>query len=271
VETALFLCLLHLPCLPGELAPPPFVPEPPPPPPAPAAEPPPPRVPIAPERATYRIRHGLLGEVATVSLSLSSEPCADGDRKTILRGEGQGDVLGFGRMDKRLESDFDPRHRVPTRFTSRRLSDGKFIVDTASQPQPGAVSTERSKPGEPTTQITVTRDRGILDPLSFLLRVRLNVPAAPTDYEILDGRGFWRLSLAPEPCADPALIQLGGKAEMLYLDGNVDPHKTSRRFTLYLAKDRHHLPVKLILYLGMGNLSAELAEFVPRVGPDSRT
>jgi hypothetical protein len=268
VETALFFCLLHLPCLPGELAPPPFVPEPPPPKATPKPTPP---FPIAPERATYKVSHGLLGEVAKVSLSLASEPCEEGPRKTILRGEGKGDVLGFGRMDKRLESEFDPLHRVPTHFTSRRLSDGKFIVDTAMQTKPGKVSTQRKKPGEPTTQINLSQDRGILDPLSFLLRVRLNVPARPTNYELLDGRGFWRLSLAPEPCADPDLIQLAGKAEMLYLDGTVDPNKTSRRFTLYLAKDRHHLPVKFVLYLGMGNVSAELLEFLPQMGADSRT
>jgi len=228
-------------------------------------------MPITPERATYRVSYGFLGEVATVSLSLSNEPCADGARKTVLRGEGKGDVLGFGKMDKQLESDFDPRARVPLRFTSKRLSDGKFIVDTASQAKPGEVSTQRDHPGEPRSQITLSRDKGILDPLTFLLRVRLDIPAQTTSYELLDGRGFWRFTLTPEPGTDPKLIQLKGKAEMLYLDGNVDPDKTSRRFTLYLAKDRHHVPVKLVLHLGLVDVRAELVDFAPQMGPGVRT
>jgi hypothetical protein len=265
------LWLARLPCLPSETTP--AVPEVEAPAPAPAPTPSPaprpketPPAPVLPnETATYRVTYSIFGEVAqaTVTFTPARADSAPGtDPVSLVRavGSGSGDVLGFGKTDKRIESEFDARALGSKRWTSTRRNDGKIVVDIAEQPQPGAVSVVRKREGQPDQTGSFSRQTVVLDPLGLLLRIRMDVPTKPTVYEVLDGRGLWLISLtpvAPGPGVQP-LLRLDGHAAPIYWNGEQDKERTARKFTMYLSNDARHIPVRLVIPLGIGEVRAEI-------------
>jgi hypothetical protein len=218
------------------------------------------------ETASYRVTYGIMGQVAEATLSFTQDAgtaaAARAAVPPLIRavGAGNGAVLGFGKTDKRIESEFDARTLASRRWINRRLSDGKTTFDTGEQPKSGSVSLLRKRTGEPDLAETFSRTAPVLDPLSFLLRLRMALPEAPTTYEILDGRALWLAEISaarPDP-DNPGLLRLDGKVDPIYWSGGPDKERSSRSFALYVTRDRFHTPVRLVVPFGMGEVRAEM-------------
>jgi hypothetical protein len=208
-------------------------------------------------------------------------------------GHGHGSVLGLGATEKRIESEFDPRALGTRKWTSVRTSSGgKAVTDINDQGRAGTVSIVRQRAGRPDEAGTLTRPGPIFDPLGFLLRLRLAPPAATQTFEVLDGHGLWRMTIDPperqpgkgEKGADgaggaksqvtgqrngggadaPGTLKLEGKAEPIYWDGQPDPDRHARRFTLWLADDAFRTLLRLVLRVGLGEVRAELVSLERR-------
>lgn len=243
-------------------------PAPPPPDPVPAPPDPIPAPPVAvgpkvpQEAARYKISYGILGEIGALDLSLS--PGREGAPAATVRavGVGRGAFLGLGETEKTVESDFDPSTLGARRWTSTRKSGGKVVTDVVVQPRPGALAMVRRRPGRPDLADALSRTDAVLDPMAFLLRVRLSPPlAAPASHEVLDGRGLWRISLqvAERAVADGRpTLKVRGRAEPIAWDGAPDAERTARGFTLWLADDEHRTPLRLVMPFGPGEVRAEL-------------
>jgi hypothetical protein len=225
---------------------------------------PPPAAPApAPVRAAPPAPVAVAAE-ATLSFTqdAGTAPAARAAVPPLIRavGAGNGAVLGFGKTDKRIESEFDARTLASRRWTNRRLSDGKTTFDTGEQPKSGSVSLLRKRTGEPDLAETFSRTAPVLDPLSFLLRLRMALPEAPTTYEILDGRALWLAEISaarPDP-DNPGLLRLDGKVDPIYWSDGPDKERSSRSFALYVTRDRFHTPVRLVVPFGIGEVRAEM-------------
>jgi hypothetical protein len=253
---------LPRPCLPTELGHtnPPVVAPPPPPPPPPA--PPAPAKPVpAPlsreERAQYKLAFGILGKLGELSISVSPAPNAP----VKLVGKAHGSLLGFGETEKRLEAELDPRSLAARRWTAVRTSGGKSVTDFADQLQPGAVTMLRRRPGKGDRPAALRRASAVLDPLSFLMRLRVAPPATPQTYEVIDGQGLWIITVAPARVeADGAgrALRLQGNAAPIAWDGHPDRERSTHAFTLWLTADEFRTPLKLVMPLAVGEARAEL-------------
>jgi hypothetical protein len=253
---------LGRPCLPTELGhtdPPGAAaqlrpPPPPPPPPAPALASPLTRE----ERAQYRIAFGILGQLGQLTISQSP---AGADGNMHITGQAHGSLLGLGETDKRLETELDPRALSARRWVAVRTSGGKSVTDFAQQPQPGMVAMLRRRTGKPDRPAALRRGGSVLDPLTFLLRLRVAPPAAPQRYEVIDGQGLWVISMAPtrtEPDGAGRALRLEGKADPITWEGTVDKERSSHAFTLWLTADEYHTPLRLVMPLAVGEARADL-------------
>lgn len=218
------------------------------------------------ETATYEVSFGLFGKVAQATLSFAPDvvatPGAPGGPVTIIRAQGTGDgaVLGFARTEKHIESAFDPATLAARSWTNARTSSGKLTVDGAVQNALGHVALLRKRTGEPDLAESFTRGTAILDPLSFLLRLRLTLPATMTRFEILDGRALWLAEVGaavPDP-EDATLLRIEGHLDPVYWNGTPDPKRTRQRFAMSFTRDAYHTPVRLVVPHGLGELRAEL-------------
>jgi hypothetical protein len=229
---------------------------------------------LAGETARYRVTFGILGQVAEAELTLAPAPVAApagrGAPTWWVRttGAGRGDVLGFGKADKRIAADFDARALWARRWSNVRTHGGKTTTDTAEQPKPGAVALLRKRLGEPDRSERFERAAPVFDPLGFLLRLRLALPEMPTVYEVLDGRALWlaTVSAANVDGADGDLLRVDGRLEPIYWNGGADRERSDYVFSLFLARDRFRTPVRLTVRLGMGELRAELVSVERRAG-----
>jgi hypothetical protein len=100
-----------------------------------------------------------------------------------------------------------------------------------------------------------------MDPLGFILRVRLRPPRAPETFEVLDGHGLWRLTLAPAVAVNDELgraLRLDGKAEPIFWDGRHDDDRPNRTFSFWLSDDSFHTPLRLVMPLAVGEVRADL-------------
>jgi hypothetical protein len=257
---ALALAVGPPPCLPDELgklhAPPPA--------PAPAPTPPPPPPPAVPaplsrlEHAQYRIGYGVLGNLGDIDLSLAPGAAGEGLR---LVGSGHGSLLGLGQTDKRIESVVDPRSLLAQRWTSFRSSGGKVVTDIAQQPEPGKVAIVRRRPGKPDRPDNLKRAVPVLDPLTFLLRLRVTPPRAPESFEVLDGQGLWVITVQPAevvPEGTGRALRLNGRAAPIYWDGSADDERSTHTFSVWLTDDAFHTPLRLVMPMGPGEVRAEL-------------
>src|SRR6185369_13544241 len=219
---ALLLALGSPPCLPTELGkidPPSAIqpqPERPPAPPQPTRPPPPPAL-AREERAQYRINFGILGQLGELNINLT--PGAGG--LVQLLGQVKASLFGIGETEKRIVSEFDPAANGARRWTALKLTGKSSITDFARQTRPGTVALVRRRPGRPDQPETLVRSSAVMDPLTFILRMRLAPPRTPQVYEVLDGHGLWLLTIAP---AVPVTgdfgraLRLEGKAEPVFWD-----------------------------------------------------
>jgi hypothetical protein len=224
--------------------------------------------PLVEETASYRVSYGILGEVAEATVTFtqgaSPGPAGADPRRSIVRavGKGQGAVLGFGKTEKHIESEFDTRELKTMRWTSTRSTGGETVVDIAEQRQPGAVSLLRKRAGQPDRADSINRASAVLDPLGFLLRIRLAPPHAPASFEILDGRALWIVTVsAARPTSDtPRTLRLDGWCRPIYWDGTPDKERTERNFTLFLSDDAYRTPLRLVVPFGLGEARAEIVQ-----------
>ena len=202
---------------------------------------------------------GILGQVARATISYTPAPGGNGGVVRAV-GAGGGAVLGFGETQKRIESELDLGARAARRWKSVRSTAGQVTVDNAEQPSPGNVSLVRQKTGEPDRADRFTRAAPVMDALSFLLRLRLALPTAPSTFEILDGRALWIAEISParpDP-EDDDLLRVEGKIRPVFWSGGPDPKRKSHSFWLAFTRDRHHTPTRLVVPFGLGEVRAEL-------------
>jgi hypothetical protein len=263
----LFLTLSSMPCLPDELghgSPAaealPVVAEtalavrepakaPPPRPPAPAS---------AQEATRYRVVYSVLGVLGEVSISFAQP---QGGVRAV--GVGRGSLFGMGKVEKRVESHLDPASAATRRWVASRVQSGKTTVDTIEQPTPGSIQMIRRRTGKPDEPSRFVRQRPVLDPLGFLWRLRTRPPTRPETFEVLDGRALWVLAVDP---ARPGTFDKGrsalvlkGHAEPIFWDGERDPERSPRGFTIWLDADSAHTPLRLVMPLAVGEVRVDLA------------
>jgi hypothetical protein len=215
----------------------------------------------APETASYRVSYGVLGQVAAATIILT--PGTQPGRRTVHAvGRGNGAVLGFGQMEKQIESDFDLQTLKTTRWTVTRISGEGTITDIAQQPELGKVSLVRKRPGQPDETDSFTRTTAVLDPLGLLLRIRFGPMSAPSSFEILDGHALWVISFSSIRTTgeNPPTLQFNGHVEPIYWDGTPDKERTGRDFSLFLSNDSARMPVRLIVPFGLGHARAEIIQ-----------
>jgi hypothetical protein len=225
----------------------------------------------APEIARYRVAFGPL-DVGEISLRLASLPLsgAAGTPVVRARGEGAGAILGFGRQEGAVETEFEPRALLSRRWTMTRVTSGRTIRDEIDQPEPGHLELQRVRDGGPPQRQTSRIAGAALDPVGFLLRLRASPPrrgAGPEVLHLLDGQALWRVTVtrgAPAPLAPfvPAhrVIRLEGRAEPIRHDGAPDlGERAPHSFVLWLSAGRGHLPLRLEMPLGPSELVVSLA------------
>jgi hypothetical protein len=271
---ALLLALGAPPCLPAELGkidPPSAIqPQPATPPPAPARPTPPAAPALArEERAQYRINFGILGQLGELNLNLTP-----GKDVVQLLGQVKASLFGIGETEKRIVSEFDPASQRARRWTSLKVSGKSSITDFARQAKPGTVNLVRRRPGKPDQPETLVRQAAVMDPLTFILRMRLAPPRAPQVFEVLDGHGLWLITIA---AAVPATGDLGralrieGKADPVFWDGSHDDDRPHRTFTVWLSDDAFHTPLRLVMPLSVGEVRADLVTVTRNHPPADRT
>jgi hypothetical protein len=273
---ALLLALGTKPCLPAELgkidppsaivaqaaAPPPAPPPPPPPPPPRQAAPVPAPLHAAlalEERAQYRINFGMLGQLGELNLNLT--PGQTGEMVRLL-GQVKASLFGLGETEKRIASEVYVNGQGARRWTSLRVTSGKTVTDFARQTSPGTVALVRRRPGKPDQPETLVRKAVVMDPLAFILRMRLAPPRTPQVYEVLDGHGLWLLTISPATQVSGGdlgrALRLDGKAKPVFWDGSADDDRPSRSFTVWLSDDQFHTPLRLVMPLSVGEVRADL-------------
>jgi len=202
------------------------------------------------ERSTYDVRYGLLGRVGELTLSATlpaTLPTPAGQRGqavslslaaageegpaavVAIRADGSGQVLGLGRFQRTIDTEFDLRRKASSRWRSTRRSIGlrsDEIVSDSVVRQPGdRLSIERRKwlsstaaapvartspplsappppapqtpPPSPTEVETLGSAGATSDPVGLIWRLR-NEPPAPgqaVTLQMLDGMALWRVEV----------------------------------------------------------------------------
>jgi hypothetical protein len=230
------------------------------PPPAAAVPAPPPPAPRATEEASrYRVRYGVFGELGQVQITFRYPGVATENVRAV--GEGSGSLLGMGQYHKRVEAELDPRALAARRWTTSRVQSGKTTTDSVEQTRPGSIQLVRRRTGKPDEGWSFDRQQVVLDPLSFLYRLRARPPRARELYEVLDGRALWLITVEPATAATldgRGALALRGRANPVFWDGQPDKERTARSFTLWLEDDRFRTPLRLVMPLAVGEVRVDL-------------
>jgi hypothetical protein len=229
----------------------------PPPPPPPPAAPPPLAAPLTrAEHAQYRISFGLLGQLGTLSIDVTPGDVAR------LSGRAHGSLLGIGETTKGLETELDPRSLLARRWTAVRISGGKTVTDFAQQNSTGLVAILRRRSDKPERSDVLRRSTAVLDPLAFLMQLRVAPPAVTRTYDVLDGQGLWLIDMRPaRVVAEGAgrALRIDGVARPIEWDGRVDADRSNHTFSLWLGDDAFHTPLRVVMPLAVGEVRAELS------------
>ncbi len=220
------------------------------------------------EVAHYRIRYGILGGLGEARLYVE-DVRMDGERRLVAaRGWGQGSLLGFGRMEKKVETALDSGALTPRRWTSSRKKDGKDITVSGDQPAAGQVAITRREGTNAPSSSELRLAEPALDPVGLLLRLRVTPPApgALLALNVFDGGNLWRVFLRGAgsdalPSGDSTTtraLRFDGRAEPVSWSGQPDPGRTARSFVLWLSSDDTHMPLRLSVPLPLGEVVAEL-------------
>jgi hypothetical protein len=252
----------QLPVPPSEAALPAAAPLPPPPPaPAPASV-------AAREHTRYDVHYGPL-TIGEIHLTVNG--AAPGARRVAAGGRGAGGLLGLGHAENFVATEFDL-----TRLDSRRWVSGRkgkrTLNDHVDQAAPGQVAFARDLLDKARTVVRTgaTLPGPLLDPLGFLLRLRVAPPgAAPQILYVLDGQALWRVTVKnagrapfPEPGLRVPTLRFDAEAEPIRYDGvsDVSDDRKHRSFSLWLSDDAARVPLRLEMPVGVSDVVVKLAE-----------
>jgi Protein of unknown function (DUF3108) len=229
-----------------------------------------------PERARYRIDYGVL-EVGELEVAIAA--AVPGAAVVHADGHGAGGVLGLGHMENRIETDFDLARLDSRRWDNARSGSAGDLRDRGQQLGAGQVRLVRQRGGPAGVPETanVTLAGPLLDPLGFLLRLRVQPPGArpqdpPQVLYVLDGQALWRVTIAnagrvapPENVAPVPMIRLEAEAEPVRWDGAPDLAERHRRsFKLWLSDDEAHVPLRLEMPVGLADVVVALTDIERR-------
>ncbi len=217
------------------------------------------------EITRYRVTYGVLGQLGDVTIQLSPGDATDNVGGVQVVGRASGSLLGLGQIDKDINSAFDPGGALTRRWHHRRTEGDRITEDDVDQPRPGTLTLIRRRNGVPGQWHTFARARPVLDPVGFLLRLRLALPEpAGETFDVVDGRALWTMTVQAAraefldgPGGQPTL-RIDGHAEPLLWDGQPDPDRPARTFTLWLADDTYRTPVRMALPLDVGEVRVDL-------------
>ncbi|HEY2729714.1 MAG TPA: DUF3108 domain-containing protein [Polyangia bacterium] len=233
------------------------------------------------ERSRYRIDYGVL-EVGELELAVSA--ALPGATSVHADGRGTGGVLGFGRMEDRIATDFDLVRLHSRRWDNARSGAEGDLRDRAVQADAGHVSLVRERlggaaaPATPPATTNATLATPLLDPLGFLLRMRIQPPGAgprdpPQILYVLDGQALWRVTVTnagraspPDGVAPVPTMRLDAEAEPVRWDGTPDPDgdRHHRSFKLWLSDDAARVPLRLEMPIGIANVVVVLTDITRR-------
>jgi hypothetical protein len=240
---------------------------------APAPPPPPPPRPAPAsiagrEHTRYDVHYGPL-TIGEIHVSVAG--AAPGAGRVAAGGRGGGGLLGLGSMENIVATEFDL-----TRLDSRRWVDGRkgkrTLNDHVDQPSPGQVAFSRDllDPARTIVRSAATLPGPLLDPLGFLLRLRVAPPgAAPQVLYVLDGQALWRVTVTnagrapfPEAGLRVATLRLDAQAEPIRYDGasDVSDDRRRRTFSVWLSDDAARVPLRLEMPVGVSDVVVKLAE-----------
>ena len=121
----------------------------------------------------------------------------------------------------------------------------------------------RRRTGRPDEGHRFVRKQPVLDPLTFLYRLRNRPPQTAQTYEVLDGRALWLIAIEPGRAATldrgRSALMLRGRASPIFWDGQADPERSARNFTIWLDNDRYRTPLRLTMPLPVGEVRVDLA------------
>jgi hypothetical protein len=232
------------------------------------------------ERARYRVEYGPF-EVGEISIAIDGPGAAarSGDAPAVVRarGQGVGAIVGLGRRESRVETEFDPAALASRRWTMSRTDADGTVADTVDEPAAGRLAITRVRDGRAGQRTAATVPGAVLDPLGLLLRLRAAPPdgrAGPLALNLLDGQALWRVTFAAagterldrDGPGRPAL-RFEGRADPIRYDGAPDPgERPARAFVVWLSADDARVPLRLEMPIGVSNLVASLVE-LERTGP----
>jgi len=222
-----------------------------------------------PERARYSIAYGV---VPIGELELAIAGGAPGATSVRAAGHGSGGVLGLGHMQSDIATEFDLTRLDSRRWVNARSGGDEDLRDSAEQATSGQVSFVRERaatPGAP-RQTSARFAAPVLDPIGFLLRLRIRPPTAPTAPQVLyvlDGQALWRVTVAlvgpdalPTGATLTAANRFDAEAEPVRWDGVVDADgdRRHRSFRLWLTDDAARVPLRLEMPLGIADVVVAL-------------
>jgi hypothetical protein len=229
------------------------------------------------ENARYRIEFGLLGQVGEIRTSIAGDHLEGAERLVQVGAYGEGSIFGFGRMRTQLDSQFNPTSMGSRRWTAARWTGDETTTDIVEQPSPGLVTFERRRGHQATARKVARFPLLTVDPLGFLLHVRISPPAAgqTQTLQMLEGQALWRVTLTtagaqplPDSAAATPALRIEGRVDPIHYDGRPDdddrPHRT---FTLWLSNDAARVPLRISVPVGIGSVVVELVEVQRQARP----
>jgi hypothetical protein len=235
------------------------------------------------ESARYRIDYGVLS-IGEIRLTIDGG--ARGASVVRAGGYGEGAILGLGRMQNRVDAEFDPQRLDSRRWTNARKNGDIAIRDLADQAKQGQIDLVRERSGAAVERQQALVMGPALDPVGFLLRLRVSPPGAsgpPQVLYVLDGQALWRVTITNrgrEPLPDSVIrapaLRLQAQADPIHYDGSADPNgdRSQRLFTLWLADDPSRVPLRLEMPIGIADLVVALVALdrqAPRPAPGARS
>ena len=225
------------------------------------------------ERTRYRIDYGVF-EIGELEVAISA--AVPGAVLVHADSHGAGGVLGLGHMENRIATDFDVARLESRRWDNARSGGEGDLRDRALQTGAGHVDLVREHPGRAGAPETAsaTLAAPLLDPLGFLLRLRVAPPgagprASPQILYVLDGQALWRVTIAnagrvapPENVAPVPMVRLDAEAEPVHWNGAADAggDRKHRSFKLWLSDDAARVPLRLEMPVGIADVVVALTE-----------
>lgn len=227
------------------------------------------------ERTTYDVRYGFLGQVGELELSTTPVSFEPGGAPIVrILGRGAGDVLGLGRFERTIETEFDLGAGASRSWRSTRRSSGLAsedrVTDSVIRQAGDKLHIERRKGAAvaPTATAILTPASTTSDPLGVIWRIRNQPPAAGETQvlQLLDGMALWRIELrgvgAAVPVPESSWVGMEIAAQMIPVlyNGQRDPNRPERHFLLWLDAGPGHLPLRLEMPIGIADAILTLKE-----------